>query len=197
MKIILNNILTELNTKKANNQENLDYVNDNDTAYNNLKIFILEQNKSIIKDLFYGIKKITIYYECCKILKYKYIQYKFIFVNCQNNKNPNNIQSIINEWKKHKKSKLKCDKCLNVVEILETYELYTLPQILIIILHNTLNKINLDLNSKIKINNDEYEIIYCIITVKEDKDNFNIIINISRSVFNSYVSNVSTTFKHL
>ena len=197
MKLMLNNIFTELNTKKVNNQENLDYADDNDTAYNNFKKFFLEQNKSIIKELFYGIKKKTIYYECCNILKYKYIQYKFIFVNCQNDKNPNNIQSIINEWKKQKKSKLKCDKCLNVVEILETYELYTFPEILIIILSQNINKITINLNSKIKINNDEYEIIYCIISDKVVKTNFNIIYKKNNSFFvrNEYTDIKEFTYK--
>ena len=65
---------------------------------NNYLIII---SQSIIQNLFFGVKEITIYYKCCGLQKYRYEIIKYISFDFNNFNNINQVKTLKNlifEW---------------------------------------------------------------------------------------------------
>ena len=173
IKLILNTLDDELNTKNKNMNINIeDY--DQSFVFNKFKQAIDHNNDSIIYKLFCGFKKITSNYQFCKIEKYKFKPFKYLHLKIEKNV-PTDINSLIMAYENNVKNiKGECNYCSRKEEdIIRKKEISKFPEILIIILDNKDDvKINCDLDLKIK--NDNFSLINSI-TKSEIKEDFNIL----------------------
>ena len=173
---IIDFFLTELHEKLCQKKlyyYNIDneYYNDENTAYENFEKY---RNKSIIQELFFGVKEQIQQCSYCNMSKYNFVIYKCI--NILDNKKNNDIQIFLNESKKSSESKEICRQCLQLNGIVKTNIIVTYPKILVVSLNNGYtNKIKIYLNQIVNIENYKYEMIYCIKESKNNKSSFDII----------------------
>ena len=190
---ILNKLHEELNNKKNVNKESQKEPKedcDKQLSYNNFSKYYFDQNDSIIQNLFFGVKEITIYYKCCGLRKYGYEIIKYISFDFNNFNNINQVktlQNLIFEWENTSHSDTKfCNMCYTQSEVLIQNILFNNPEILIIIINKEKNKnknqegvLKTKINEieKIKTKNYEYNLICCILDNynKNGNTNFNIL----------------------
>ena len=139
----------------------------------------IKNNKSIIKNIFYGIILCTTTTSCCKEKIYKCQMSKYIYLNYEEIKNYNNLNEILQNWGITKEKEFLCEKCIisDEAEISKSFVEY--PQILIIILNDENEQNKKSISFPVKLDIDKYAFTYkliCAITTKEKNDfNFKLI----------------------
>ena len=172
------------------------YINENDKneEYNKFIKICNESNKSFIFDLFFGIKEVKISCDNCKNSNYKYETINLIefsmnklnnyYIEYAKNNNLNkktniSVEECLNYYKKEEKQQ---DKTLFDCPLCNELQNYTLlnniikyPEVVIIFFNNHFNnygneeEIKIDINEKIKIFKDVYELIGIISPKNKNK----------------------------
>ena len=173
--IILKELHKELNTKSNSEYTFYKRGNNENFIYKNFLEKFKQQNDSIIKDLFLGIKEMDIYYKCCNFLNNDFYLFKYICFDEKKIKKLNNLIDLINEKEKDEiLEKNLCPKCKKEKGTLKKKEIIIYPEILIIIIKNNKLDININSNYIIKTKKYIYNLFCFIVKSKKEKNKFKI-----------------------
>ena len=168
---ILTTLHNELNEKKNENKiiDCEDY--DENLSFYKFKTNYENQNKSIIQNIFFGIIENISHYNCCGLIKYNFDIFKYLYPDITIT-DKIDLNSLISDSINKKNNIQKfCKMCfLEKRETIEQVKLHDYPQILIVILNNY-NKLKINLNHIIRINQYNYNLFECIIKTKENTYN--------------------------
>ena len=171
LSLILEKLHKELN---INQVPNLNYLKEDlneDNCYNSF-IENYKQNRSIIQNIFYGIKENIINCSICGPIKYSFDIYKLIYLELQKEQQSNNLQDYIIKWENNViQTKNICPKCNKLTDISIISKTVNLSDILIIAIINK-DKIKIDLNKILITSNYDYKLLSFI---NENGNNFDII----------------------
>jgi len=126
-------------------------------------------NKTIIKDLFYGIILNTTTPTCCSERYYKCAITKYIYLNYEDIKNHDDLGDIMENWAISKDDNYHCEGCFieSDADINKTYEVY--PKILIIILNDEKEKNKKSIKFPIELNISNFSFNYKLLSVISSK----------------------------
>ena len=126
-------------------------------------------NKSIIKDLFYGIILKTTIPTCCSERYYKCKISKYVYFNYEEIKNYDDLTDIMEKWGNSKDNNYHCDGCFieSDADISETFEEH--PKILIIILNDENEKNKKSIKFPIELNINKFSFTYKLLSVISTK----------------------------
>ena len=214
---IISKIINILNLelKKSNNKEEIEEIKynnlqdiyipekDKNKEYNNYIKKCKENNKSIIFDLFYGIKEEKIICNKCNESFYKfemidiielskekiYNFHKEYKINNINNKLNVSIEDCLDYYKKEEKQQekilFKCPLCNECTNYSIFYDIINYPEIFTLYFNNNIEELKINICEKIKILKNDFELI-SIIALKNKKEN-----NRDDNKYNGYFKKIS------
>ena len=141
--------------KNINNKLQSAEINDE----NALELFnkFVEDDKSIITELYYGKKKVAKYCEKCKMTQYSYIYQRAIPLDLADKINDFDLEDELNNLIIEIKNKEFCPICSVERKLKITKTIKEKPKILVIVIYNNKNNIRINYNKSLF--NDEYELI--------------------------------------
>ena len=157
---IFNNIFTDLHRlfggdRVKNSGLESAQIN-NEAALDSFNKFV-EDDKTIISELFYGKKKEEKFCKICKITQYNYLYQRAIDLNMEKYGSDINLEDEINELISKEKNKEFCPMCSQIRNLEITKTTIELPKIMVIVFRN--NQSNIRINYDKYILDDNYELI--------------------------------------
>ena len=137
---------TGLESAQINNEAALDTFNQ-----------YVEDDKTIISELFYGIKKEEKFCKTCKITQYNYIYQRAIDLNMEKYERDINLEDEINKLISEEKNKEFCPICSEKRNLEITKTTIELPKIIVIVFRNNQSKKRINYDKYIL--DDNYELI--------------------------------------
>ena len=171
--IYLNLILKKLHEELNINQfPNLNYLREGPNEIICLNSFMqnYKQNKSIIQDIFFGIKESIINCNICGTIKYSFDFYKLIYFELKKEQQPFNLQNSILIWENNLiQKKYICPRCNKLTDMSIRIKTPHLSDILIIAIINK-DKIKIDFKTIMKTPRYEYKLFSFINEVENNVD---------------------------
>ena len=179
IEIILDKMHQRLNSKQKTNDDYPKESNDRNYIYKVFKNNFDNQNDSLIKNIFFGIILNTTIPKCnCKEKVYSCESSKYIYLNFDNIKTYDNLEDILQNWRKPLKN-FYCKNCgIECGEADLTKQLIEYPQILIIILNDANGESKKSIKLPVILDVPKFSFKYKLINVissKNKDNNFNII----------------------
>jgi len=128
----------------------------NEAAFDTFNQYI-EEDKTIISELFYGKKKEEKFCKTCKITQYNYIYQRAIDLNMEKYKSDINLEDEINKLNSKEKNKEFCPICSEIRNLEITKTTIELPKIMVIVFRNNQSKKRINYDKYIL--DDNYELI--------------------------------------
>ena len=172
--LVFDTLDEELNEDKNKKEEFNCEDYDQFLVYRKFKKFF--EKESIIQNMFYIELETIRYYDCCKLQKYSFNMHKYIFCDILNKEKEINLYDIIFYSLNHEKTVSHfCQMCnIQNKNTKEKNIIFNYPEMLIIILKNNNNSI-IKFESKIKLNEYEYNIHACITKLNEEEENYDLL----------------------